>query len=310
MKKIVYSIMCAMLATGVAFAQDEEAAADNGGDMATASSSKSGGSRLPEAGDIGLGFDGSPLLRFFSSGNDNYGVPDGGSIYVRYFLDESTAVRANLAITQRNTINSAEVWTGNELNGLETATDTYANSNGSFILGVGFEKRRGSGRVQGYYGADVQFSRSNSRAFYEYGNAMTTAQQNPVTTYWNGNQLPSYDFVTSPDNSQGTAPISNSRWYAPRERGRMIADYDASFVTVGINGIIGAEYFIAPKIAIGGEFKWGYGFSRQGSNGVTQWEYVDSFGNVVEEERKDRTSYRQYGFAPDLSGSVILNMYF
>ena len=48
---------------------------------------------------------------------------------------------------------------------------------------------------------------------------------------------------------------------------------NGTFITFGVRAFIGVEYFILPKISLGGEFGWGLGF-RTGGKTTTTYESV------------------------------------
>jgi len=303
MKKIVYTFLFTTLVTGSVFAQEEEASTS-----APMKNEKSGGccgdkNFTPEAGDIGLGFDARPLFGFFTSGTSTSASPNTTnsvipSIFLRYFLAEDMAVRVNVNMVQQNTIAEAQIWSGNEADAFERVTDTRSNSNGAFALGVGVEKRRGYKRVQGYMGADIQYERRSDRTFYTYGNAMTDADQTPISHNWG--QL---------TNTNALNDANGDPWTGAARR--QVANYGATTAAWSLNGIIGAEYYIAPKVSIGGEFKLGYAYSKTKNDGEIQWQMRDGAGTIVENVKQNvGPTSKSYGIRPISGGSIILSMYF
>jgi hypothetical protein len=118
-------------------------------------------------------------------------------------------------------------------------------------LGAGMEMRRGKTRLQGFYGADAMIWLSGSKSSYEYANAFSSTNPNPSTS----------DFGTG-----NTTPGGAIVW-----GGREIEGKSGSMFGIGVRGFIGAEYFIIPKLSIGGEFGWGVGFTTTGE-GTQTWE--------------------------------------
>lgn len=86
-------------------------------------------------------------------------------------------------------------------------------------------------------------------------------------------------------------------------------DYDSenkagSTFGFGVRGFIGAEYFFAPKMSLGGEFGWGISLEStgEGENTTTQ-------GGTTTTSKTGKSS--SFGFDTDnASGSIILSLYF
>ncbi len=51
--------------------------------------------------------------------------------------------------------------------------------------------------------------------------------------------------------------------------GQITEEKDGSTFGLGVRAFVGAEYFVLPKISIGGEFGWGLGFSSIGASETT-----------------------------------------
>lgn len=49
-------------------------------------------------------------------------------------------------------------------------------------------------------------------------------------------------------------------------------------ISLGVRGFIGAEYFVLPKMSIGGEFGWGLGLSTT-CKSKTTWELLGNLGS-------------------------------
>ena len=158
MKKIITLSLIGIFAFNVASAQDGEVLKN-----------KNGVAMLPAAGDWGLGFNATPLLNYAgnmlgSSGTNSFTVTWDNSDHAisgKYFKDASTAYRGQLRIGMSS--DKGQVLDGNG----DVAMDSTIKSN-SVILGVGLEKRRGHGRIQGYYGGDVMIGISGGKKSWEY----------------------------------------------------------------------------------------------------------------------------------------------
>ena len=100
-------------------------------------------------------------------------------------------------------------------------------------VGYGIEMRKGSKRLQGYYGYEAMVAIQNGSTNYNYGNDVDTSG------------FTSHDFGDNLNGNIRTTKVTN---------GMNIA--------LGGRGVIGVEYFVVPKISFGGEFGWGFGFYR------------------------------------------------
>ncbi len=94
---------------------------------------------------------------------------------------------------------------------------------------------------------------------------------------------------------------SMTEWSDPR----VLEDKQGSKFQFGIRGFIGAEYFLVPKICLGGEFGWGLGLNVEGQ-GETETEYYDG-SNVVTKKVKTAKS-SSFGFDTDNLSSVFGNV--
>ena len=87
----------------------------------------------------------------------------------------------------------------------------------------------------------------------------------------------------------------------------------------GVRAFIGAEYFVAPKVSIGGEFGWGIGMSIQGQSKTT-WETTGNTGTGTNTTgTTEIKGGKSTSFALDtdgknsmfgLTGALRLNFYF
>jgi hypothetical protein len=216
--------------------------------------SKKGELFLPEEKEIGLSVEATPFLNylgnFFGKQNNNsapqFNFLNGRqSIALKYFLTAKSAVRASVRIGTRSS-NSDAIFTQNDPNNPSIKneyTDKRKISGNDVIIGVGYEMRRGKTRLQGYYGGDFYVGTGKSTTTYTYALALSnlnTSHQNKFN--------PADDDIL--DKTGG------------RE------------FTVGLRGFVGAEYFIIPKLSIGGEFGWGLARTSQ-AKGIATTETLD-----------------------------------
>jgi hypothetical protein len=146
-------------------------------------------------------------------------------------------------------------------------------------LAGGYEFRRGYNRLQAFYGGEAAINYYNSSQKYEYGNDFSATNLAPTTTT---------DFA-----SQSTASVAS----------RTLEMKTGGSVGFGLGAFFGVEYFIAPKISIGGELGLGLAF-KAAPKGETTTETWDAVNNQVKE-----TTVEQYS-ASDISGFKIPGQHF
>ncbi|MBC7426850.1 MAG: hypothetical protein H7321_09975 [Bacteroidia bacterium] len=243
--------------------------------------SKKGINILPEKGDFALGIDAKPFLRYagnFFSNNNNNSAPDftyssGQSVFGKYFKEANFAYRASfrLGILSQN----AKSYTPKKPSNIpgETSENITHSSASNIGIGFGFEKRRGNSRIQGYYGLEGLMSFSTgSDSRINYGNRIQDEDTNTVRN----------------------TIINNGNHFS-----------------ITLRGFVGVEYFIAPKLSIGGEFGWGPSLYTTGASSFTveSWDFANSSLN----SRKNIVNGKSSGFLLDndnLSGSIRLMLHF
>lgn len=260
---------------------------------------------LPEAGDWAIGIDATPFLSYFGNfigGNDGNAAPswnyltNNQTITGKYFETEEMAYRASFrlgfgSMGETAMVNDRTVSTAPDFP--ELPEEVENNMKASFTnigLAGGVEYRKGKGRLQGFYGAELGISYLSSKETYEYGNELTeSTASNPVS-------------VDAADDFGGnitTDPYGNAA--------RVLESKNASSFGIGLRGFIGAEYFILPKLAIGGEFGWGLVFNSTGATSTTTESVgVDGDGNEsVEEITIESGKSNSFGIDTDSNNSVF-----
>ncbi len=303
------------------------------GAMAQDLTSKKGEQYLPEAKDWCVGIDANPFLNyagnFFGKTSPNAAptfsfLNSNQAVVGKYFVDAETAYRSSLRIgygsnTQRQMVTdrfAAGIPTGvpNNYPTLNAQKEnSWKHSSSTVGLSVGLEKRRGKTRLQGYYGGEIGFYISSSKDKFTYGNklnpfnSVSTNTANPVVT------------VTNADNFSGANNIITVNT-AGTPTGRITERKNGSTFSFGLRGFIGVEYFILPKISLGGEFGWALGLSTQGKStskvesiGNTGGTSGDTIGTTTIESAKNGsfkidTDNLNSVFGP--SGSIRLNFHF
>lgn len=231
--------------------------------------SKKGENYLPEEGDWAIGMDAVPFLNYignFFGKDDN---PHAGSIWVpsnttmaltgKYFMRDDFAIRGGLRLgfgssNETNTVSnlhdpsSSNPWP-DMINTVENKMKTSYTNVG---INGGVEWRKGNTRLQGYYGGEFGFVISSNSSKYVYGNDLDVAKGVGVSSADDfGSNLGTT--VDGMGFSQNTRQLSN-------KSGLTFA--------IGARAFVGAEYFVIPKLSIGGELGWGIGFALNGKSSV------------------------------------------
>lgn len=264
MKKSIALVALAFGVTG-AFAQDL--------------TSKKGEPFLPEAGDYGVSVDATPFLNyagnFFGKSANNtaptWNFLNGNNTIVgKYFKDANTAYRLGLRLgfgsttTKMMVDNRGDDPTAGSYPEQSTVVENkMKRGNTNIGITVGMEKRRGKTRLQGIYGADLGVWVGSSRDRFTYGNALvvnSTSASAPNVAVTNDDAFAGAGNVVGNPGIAGMDPGTSAR-ITDRRNGLTFS--------VGVRAFIGAEYFVAPKVSIGGEFGWGLGFSMTGASRTT-----------------------------------------
>lgn len=191
------------------------------GTMNAQLTSKKGENYLPEAGEYAIGADATQMLGYFGNmlnGGSNTGFGfgysnAGAAITGKRFMTDDMAYRGMVRLAF-----------GSESTPGATEGDVTKDSYNNITIGAGIEKRRGSTRLQGYYGAMAGIGLGGSKTTYEYANKVD---------------------------------------------GATIESKAGSTFGIGARAFVGVEYFVLPKISIGGEFGWGLSISSTGDASTT-----------------------------------------
>lgn len=204
---------------------------------------------LPEKGDFALGVDLIPLFKTIGgSFRSSENVPVGGtpftydmmnpkpnvSILGKYMLTDRWALKANLGLIVNSRSNKS--YCGDDLglflNGDSEAkvVDNRKTTQAGGTLSIGAEYRFGKRRVQGIVGFGIMGGFSTFKTNYTYGNKLTDLNRTPTNSF--GNEV--------------TAGVPD---------GYRITEYRSPGANgvLGAYGSLGAEWFVAPKIALGAE---------------------------------------------------------
>jgi hypothetical protein len=232
--------------------------------------SRKGENYLPEAGDWAIGIDAVPLLTYigniFGKAGDNLHAgniwtPNNPAFAIngKYFVEEGLAYRGGIRlgfgtekqsamVGDRATVVATNPWP----DAMPTVENSMRSNTTNVGLTVGIEKRKGKTRLQGFYGAEFGFMISSNTEKYKYGNALTAANDaTPVV-------------VTAADDFGTNVSYGELDGNGNLIDLRQTSHKSGIGFAIGVRGFIGAEYFIIPKLSIGGELGWGLGFGLTG----------------------------------------------
>lgn len=234
--------------------------------------SKKGETILPEAGDWSIGIGATPFLNYvgnFIGGNGLNTAPTvnflstNQTILGKYFQDEQTAYRAGIRLNFGSTSTATKVPVVPATTPATFVDDVTKVGGSNIGITVGMEKRRGKTRLQGFYGAEVGIALGTGKTTMTYGNAIANL-------------------------AAGTTRTTQVK--------------TGSTFGFGLRGFIGAEYFLFPKIAIGGEFGWGLALNTTGE-GETTTETWDGTATTSTTTKTGKSS--SFGLDTDNMNSVF-----
>lgn len=291
------SLLVLVLSTSIACAQDTARAVIKAETLKTESGSpqllsKKGEPILPQKGDWALGIDASPFFRYagniFNATTNNAaptfdapGTPF--TIYGKYFRTDKSAYRAKMRIGYGSTTRSNYVVQDNVVVDPNLLVkDTRKSTSSTVSLAFGSERRRGSGRVQGFYGVEGMVMLSTAKDIYTYGNPMSSTFNSPLTTT---------------DFEAGTSAATPTR---------LVESKQGTTGGAGVRGFVGAEIFIFPKLSIGGEIGWGLGFTSQ-ADGTTVSERWDTGNSDIKRETGKIGGVKQFGIDAGVNSQLGMN---
>lgn len=240
-------------------------------DLAT---NKKGKILNPEAGDWGISVDASPFINFAAdllvfgadagaSSPDFNGLNDQAptwSISGKYFKRNDLAYRGTVRLYTDNTkttrgVNFSDDFTAppvNWPNDVEDAESKDMLKERDWAVGLagGLEWRKGTKRLQGYYGGELVLAFSQESKSYTYGYDLIAMDADASTN----------DALDAYTTDFGTNVLLNPASHDSRT----LTDKKGMTTAFGIRGFVGVEFFFAPKMSIGGEFGWGLGLSHTG----------------------------------------------
>jgi hypothetical protein len=273
--------------------------------------SKKGTPILPENAEYALGVGANPFLTYVgnflhgnsATGSATFDTPGNPINQIALFGKKITSIgfsteayRARLLLNVGTVTNRATIAKDTAFGSIlqpKFVIDAQKVNRTDIVLGVGKEWRRGKGRVQGIYGFEGILSFSSLNFKYNYGNAIDSVNNAPLTTSLGNNNI--------------VAGV------APRADIRKVTEKTGTNFGLGARGFVGVEYFFAPKISLGGEFGYTLGYKYQAKGSVTteQWESITNKVVTVKQEVYNNGGFKSFGLGLDnLGGSINLLFYF
>lgn len=295
MKKIITSVFTLLVAGSLCaenFTSNKEGATLSvSGDTVTQIFSKRGTPILPEAGDYAIGFEAGPFLRYVGnflnqSGNQppsaNFAFNQ--SIVGKMFKDAQTAYRGRVRLGFGSTSDRNLVMDdANTTDPNAMVEDERTTSYSAITLGAGIEKRRGSTRIQGFYGGEALIGFRSSSTSRTFGNSFTATNMMPTTT----------DFT---NNTSG--PVSS----------RETEMSNGTTINLQIRGFVGVEIFVFPKVSLAMEFGWGPSFSTTGEGESTN-ESWDAANSTVQTQSMPIAGGGSFSLDNDNAGGAITALF-
>jgi len=282
--------------------------------------SKNGEPILPQAKDWSIGLDATRLIK-----NASFDfVSTSQAITGKYFKDAHTAYRIGVRVgfnnwTTKSMVPDRAAGTSTVI-AYPAATvmkeNSWKRSSTAIGLTFGIEKRRGVSRLQGIYGIEGGLFISGTSDKFTYGNKLNASSSPQLVID------PSKDAMTSPffgnANNIDTVPAIQGVQGPARITDRK----NGVSISIGARVFIGAEYFVLPKMSIGGEFGWAASVSTTGRSetkleSIGQSNIQGSTGASVRSTTIDGGVSNHVGLDTDntnllggLSASLRLNLYF
>lgn len=186
---------------------------------------------LPKAGNFAIGADATPIFDYignmFNNSVGNTLNLSNPMIYFKCYLTDMSAIRAVLGVNgsltkEENYVRDDAAWYANPLSNAQ-AVDVKTTNLNDYFLSFAVQKFVGKNRLRGFFGYQLLGEYASTKSVYAYGNPMT-----------------------------GLNPIPSS-FYSSGLTERPLEAVTAQAFKVGVGGIAGFEYFVLPRLCVGGE---------------------------------------------------------
>ncbi|HOS49683.1 MAG TPA: hypothetical protein PLG57_13650 [Bacteroidia bacterium] len=238
---------------------------------------KQGHPILPKAGDYSLGFDAAPFITYFGNlfnhGSNNspealFTQQHPMTISGMYLKKDDLAYRGKIRVGFGTEKSDTMVQKNGSTNPNETVANETKRNTSNITLGLGMQKWRGYGRLRAFYGGEILFGVGTDKTTYTYGNALSNENQDTRNTSY------------KPGNT----------------------------ISFSLRGIIGVEYFFAPKVSFSAEYGWGPSVASKGQGELVREKWN---GGGLETVTTNTGKSSKFLFDNDNNGgSINLNFYF
>lgn len=304
MKKLL--ILLSLCMAGIGFSQDL--------------TSRDGSPILPQAKDWGISIDATRLIK-----NASFDfVSTSHAITAKYFKDPQTAYRIGVRLGLNSWTTKAmvpdRVAGTSSVIAYPAATalkeNTWKRTTSAIGITFGIEKRRGVSRLQGIYGAEAGIFISGTTDKFTYGNKLNASSSPQIVVD------PVFDAMSSPIFGNANNIDTLPRIQGVQGPARITERRNGLSLSFGARVFMGAEYFVLPKMSLGGEFGWGFGVSTTGRSetkleSIGQSNVQGSTGPSVRSTTIDGGVTNHFGLDTDntnmlggLSATLRLNLYF
>ncbi len=282
--------------------------------------SKNGEPILPQAKDWSIGLDATRLIK---NADFNF-VSTSQAITAKYFKDANTAYRIGVRIglnswTTKAMVPDRVAGTSSVIAYPAATTmkeNTWKRTSSAIGLTFGIEKRRGVTRLQGIYGIEGGLYISGTKDKFSYGNKLNATSSPQMVVDPKGDAMKSPYFGNA--NNIDTLPMIQG----VQGPARITQRKNGISLSLGARVFMGAEFFVLPKMSLGGEFGWGFGVSTAGRSetkleSIGQSNVQGQTGASVKITTIDGGTTNRVGLDTDnanliggLSASLRLNLYF
>lgn len=272
--KIILVFTLAIIA-GIAYGQDTNLV------------NKKGIPILPNSGDWAFGIDARPFTQIFNDYSSvSFDFINNYTFMGKKFINPKLAHRVKIRIGYYSDIDDRYIIQDGQTipEPAITVKDSRTVNMTNLAIGYGLEKRRGYGRLQAVYGAEIMLQYQSTSQSFKYGNDFSMTNPDPSTTNF-GNNIPDYGK-------------------------RITYIEDGNSFGGSLHAFIGVEYFFAAKMSIGGEFGWGLSYTNQteGNEKVQSW---DAGNNNIKNEFYKTGGQKYFGIDNTNNyGAIFLIFYF
>jgi hypothetical protein len=249
--------------------------------------SKKGIPILPQKGDWAIGIDAQPFTEIFNSNSSmQWDFISDATLIGKKFIADNLAHRAKFRIGfHSDDYEAFEIQDGQIIpDPTITITDKQTINSLAITLGYGLERRSGYGRLQAIYGGEVFFNIGNYNESYEYGNPFSMTNPEPTT--------------------------HNFGYNIPESGKRIVYAEDGTTFGGTLRPFLGIEFFVGPKISVGGEFGYGitYYSAGEGKTKVASW---DASVNDIKHEIFKTGGSKGFDIDTDnFNGAIFLMFHF